>query len=402
MRVLYINVNCKYTSTGKIVYDLYAQCRKDGHEAAVCYGRGPLVEEPGIYKFGLDWETNLHALLTRLTGLNACWSFFSTRRLLKFLDQFQPDVVHLHELHGYFLNLKPLYAYLSKHNIPVVHTFHCEFAYTGKCGHAFACEKWKTGCGNCPQVKKYPTSFFFDFTKRMHRQKRLQWESLHRAVITTPSRWLAERVEQSFLGGRDIRIVKNGIDVHNLFYPHDARQLRAEHGLTDEKVVLSVAPRLMGETKGGAWIVQLAQMLKNENIRFFMIGIDDLKEKFPDNVVPMGRITDQEKLATYYSMADCFLICSEKETFSMTCAESLCCGTPIAGFCAGAPETIFMPPQALFVPYGDLDALEDILRKQLNGSFNRAELAENMQKLYSVDCMYQQFKAIYQELNDEV
>ena len=97
MRILYINVICKHGSTGKITYDLYTQCKDDGHEAVVCYGRGPKLKEPDVYKFGLDWETNVHALLTRLTGVNGCWSFFSTRRLLKFMDAFKPDVVHLHE-----------------------------------------------------------------------------------------------------------------------------------------------------------------------------------------------------------------------------------------------------------------------------------------------------------------
>lgn len=402
MRVLYINVNCKSNSTGKIVYDLYTQTRQAGYEAAVCFGRGPLVEEPDIYKFGLDWETLLHALLTRVTGLTGCWSFFSTRRLLRFIDRYQPDVVHMHELHAYFVNLQPLYDYLAGHQIPVVYTCHCEFAYTGKCGHAFECEGWKSGCGNCPQVKDYPKSMFFDFTSRMFRQKRNQWEKLRNVVITTPSRWLADRVKQSFLGQRDIRVVHNGINTAQIFHPSETEALRKEHGLTDEKIVLAVAPRLMHERKGGGWVVKLAQMMKDENVKFFMIGVENLKEEFPDNVVAMGKVTDQQKLAAYYSMADCFVICSEKETFSLTCAESLCCGTPVAGFCAGAPETIFMQPQALFAPYGDLDCLAKYVRNQLNADFDRAELAQKMQLLYSGDNMYRQFETIYKELTGEV
>ena len=169
MRILYINVNCKHSSTGKITYDLYSQSKEAGHEAAVCYGRGPLVEEPDIYKFGLDWETRFHALMTRLTGVNGCWSFLSTKRLLRFMDEFKPDVAHLHEPHAYFMNLQPFYDYIKEHKIPLAYTFHCEYAYTGKCGYAYECERWKTGCGNCPQVREYPASFFFDFTKQIFR-----------------------------------------------------------------------------------------------------------------------------------------------------------------------------------------------------------------------------------------
>ena len=402
MRILYINVICKHGSTGKITYDLYTQCKDDGHEAVVCYGRGAKLKEPDVYKFGLDWETNVHALLTRLTGVNGCWSFFSTRRLLNFLDAFQPDVVHLHEPHAYFVNLQPLYDYFAKRNIPLVYTFHCEYAYTGKCGYAYDCERWKTGCGNCPQVREYPASFFFDFTKQMFRRKQAQWENLKKVVITTPSGWLADRVRCSFLKDRDIRVVYNGVDTKNVFYRRDTKALRAEHGLTDEKIVLTVAPKLMGERKGGRWVVQLARQMKDENIKFIMVGIEDMSQKFPDNVIPIARTANQHKLAEYYSMADCFVICSDKETFSMTCAESLCCGTPIAGFCSGAPETVFLQPHAVFGTYGDLDELEKNVKLQLNAAFDREKLAKEMQQLYSRDSMYENFMNIYKELTNEV
>ena len=402
MRILYINVICKHGSTGKITYDLYTQCKDDGHEAVVCYGRGPKLKEPDVYKFGLDWETNVHALLTRLTGVNGCWSFFSTRRLLKFMDAFQPDVVHLHEPHAYFVNLQPLYDYFAKRNIPLVYTFHCEYAYTGKCGYAYDCERWKTGCGNCPQVREYPASFFFDFTKQMFRRKQAQWENLKKVVITTPSGWLADRVRCSFLKDRDIRVVYNGVDTKNVFYRRDTKALREEHGLTDEKIVLTVAPKLMGERKGGRWVVQLARQMKDENIKFIMVGIEDMSQKFPDNVIPIARTANQHKLAEYYSMADCFVICSDKETFSMTCAESLCCGTPIAGFCSGAPETVFLQPHAVFGAYGDLDELEKNVKLQLNAAFDREKLAKEMQQLYSRDSMYENFMNIYKELTNEV
>ncbi len=402
MWILYINVICKHGSTGKIAYDLYTQCKDDGHEAVVCYGRGPKLKEPDVYKFGLDWETNVHALLTRLTGVNGCWSFFSTRRLLKFLDAFKPDVVHLHEPHAYFVNLQPLYDYFAKRNIPLVYTFHCEYAYTGKCGYAYDCEQWKTGCGNCPQVREYPASFFFDFTKQMFRRKQTQWENLKKVVITTPSGWLADRVRCSFLKDRDIRVVYNGVDTKNVFYRRDTKALREEHGLTDEKIVLTVAPKLMGERKGGRWVVQLARQMKDENIKFIMVGIEDMSQKFPDNVIPIARTANQHKLAEYYSMADCFVICSDKETFSMTCAESLCCGTPIAGFCSGAPETVFLQPHAVFGTYGDLDELEKNVKLQLSTAFDREKLAKEMQQLYSRDSMYENFMKIYKELTNEV
>ena len=402
MRILFINVIYKSSSTGKIVHDLYTRSREDGHEAAVCYGRGMSIKEPDVYKFGLDWETYLHALMTRVTGLTGVWSFFSTRRLLRFIDEYKPDVVNMHEMYSYFVNTKPVFDYLAKHNIPVVYTFHCEDAYTGKCGYAFECERWKTGCGKCPHLRDYPKSLLFDFTRWMHQLKRKQWENLHKIMITTPSQWLANRVKESFLGNRRICAIHNGIDTTNIFYPHNTEDLRAELGLKNEKIVLTVAPGLMTSRKGGKWVVKLAQRMKDENIKFIMVGIDNLNETFPENVIPMGKVMDQQRLATLYTLADCFVICSEKETFSMTCAESLCCGTPVAGFCSGAPETVFMPPYARFAPYGDLEALENYVKMQLNAGYDRVKLAKNMQDLYSRDNMYRQYMETYEEMIGEV
>jgi glycosyltransferase involved in cell wall biosynthesis len=236
----------------------------------------------------------------------------------------------------------------------------------------------------------------------MFRRKQTQWENLKKVVITTPSGWLADRVRCSFLKDRDIRVVYNGVDTKNVFYRRDTKALREEHGLTDEKIVLTVAPKLMGERKGGRWVVQLARQMKDENIKFIMVGIEDMSQKFPDNVIPIARTANQHKLAEYYSMADCFVICSDKETFSMTCAESLCCGTPIAGFCSGAPETVFLQPHAVFGTYGDLDELEKNVKLQLNAAFDREKLAKEMQQLYSRDSMYENFMNIYKELTNEV
>ena len=156
MRVLLIDVNCKYSSTGQIVYDLFRRLNEDGHDAAVCYGRGELIKETGIYKFGIDWETRIHAALARITGLNGYYSFFSTLRLIKFIEKYKPDVIHIHELHAYFVNIKMLVEYIKKKKIKIVWTFHCEYMYTGKCGHAHDCLRFLEGCGNCPLVRDYP------------------------------------------------------------------------------------------------------------------------------------------------------------------------------------------------------------------------------------------------------
>jgi len=150
MKVLLIDVNCKYTSTGKIVYDLYSELRRQGHEAFVAYGRGPKISEVGIRKFAWDIETYFHAFMTRMIGLTGFFSPISTHRLLTLIKRIQPDVVHLHELHGYFVNIGSIVNYLKINQIPTVWTYHCEFMYTGKCGYTEDCTRYTDQCGECP------------------------------------------------------------------------------------------------------------------------------------------------------------------------------------------------------------------------------------------------------------
>lgn len=270
-RILLIDVNCKYSSTGKIVYDLYQSIKCDGREAAICYGRGPLVKEDNIFKFGIDIETKLHALLARVSGFNGCFSYFSTRRLLKFIDEYKPDLIHIHELHAYFVNINTLLKYIQKKGIPVVWTFHCEYMYTGKCGHAYDCTNFQKGCGNCPAIREYPKSWAFDCTKQMLKMKKELLQDW-KFTIVTPSQWLADRVKMSFLVDKKIEVIHNGIDT-SIFKPHVTYELRQEMGIPEEnKIVLAVAPDIMSERKGGQWVLDLAEKMQDEKITFLLVG----------------------------------------------------------------------------------------------------------------------------------
>lgn len=355
-RILLIDVNCKGSSTGNIVYDLYQGIKANGRTVSVCYGRGPLIEEDNIYKFGLDWETKMHAGLARLTGYNGCFSPFSTRRLINYIDEYKPDIIHIHELHAYFVNIKPLIEYIKKKHIPVVWTFHCEYMYTGKCGHAYDCEKYKTECCKCKAVKEYPKSLLFDKTKQMYQSKKRLLNDLDFTIIT-PSKWLADRVRTSFLKNKRIDVIFNGIDT-DIFRPNVNLNLKTKLGIPEKsKIALFVAPTLTDERKGGKWIIEIAKKMQDKDIYFVMIGQGKIVDNMPNNIIMPGAVYNQNLLAEFYSIADVFLLCSERETYSMTCAEALCCGTKVVGFKAGAPETVFRLPYANFVDYGDVESV---------------------------------------------
>lgn len=399
MKVLQINSVCKSGSTGKIAYELYKRGRADGHEFSVAYGRGKELNEEGIFKFGLDMETYAHAFLTRLTGWTGCFSPLSTRRLIEYMDDFKPDIVHLHEPHAYFLNLAPFFRYLSEKKIPLVYTFHCEFAYTGKCGYAYDCENYLSGCGNCPRLNDYPKTVVFDHTAAMYQQKKglLAEQNM---VIVTPSLWLAEKAEKSFLHGRDIRVIPNGIDTENVFYPREFSHLREKHGLKNEKIVLALAPNFITDRrKGAAWVLKLAERMKNEPVRFILIGVDAEISPMPENVIALGRTENQAELAEYYSMADCFLICSQMENLPTTCLEAVCCGTPVVGFASGGTPETAPAPTGLFCAHGDMEALEKALLTMLE-SKPAPEHFESLREKYSSAYMYGEYMNIYKEILD--
>lgn len=400
MKVLLIDVNCKNSSTGKIVYDLYTAINETGNEAAVCYGRGENIHEKNIFKFGIDIETYIHALLTRITGFTGCFSPFSTFRLIRFVKKFKPDVVHIHELHAYFVNIKPLINYLKKNKIQTVMTLHCEFAYTGKCGHSVECEKWQTECGDCPHLKDYPSTLFFDHTKFMFNQKKKLFEDFDNLTIVTPSKWLAERAKQSFLKNKDVRVIHNGIDT-DVFSPKNTSALRTMHNITDdEKIVLAVAPNLMSGNKGGKYVLELADRMKEQNVRFVLIGVDEEMTSENNNVILLHRIYDKELLAQYYSLADVFVICSERENFPTTCIESQCCGTPVCGFDVGGVKETILNDYAL-CDYGDIDGLMHNVAKILesHNSSGKTSIAGKAAFYFGKNNMFRQTFDLYTSNN---
>lgn len=391
MKVLLIDVNCKGSSTGKIVYDLYCRLRQDGHRAAICYGRGPLVQEEDIYKFGLDPETNIHAGLARLTGLNGCFSPLSTGRLIRFIENFQPDVVHIHELHAYFVNLAPLLGYLKKKRIPIIWTFHCAYMYTGRCGVPGTCQGWQTGCKRCPHIREYPKSLFFDFAAPMLRQKKKLLQALAFTIVT-PSRFLGQQVKSSFLADKPCHFVPNGIDATGVFYPRSQAEcavLRERYGLTGKQVVLSVAPDILSDQKGGKTVLALSEQLPD--LHFVLIGTEESGSPAA-NVTLLKRTADQQELALWYSASDVFLICSKHENFPTTCLEAMCCGTPVAGLDSGGSKETVPAPYGLFVEEAALPAaIATQLTQKTEG------IAQLGAALYDKTVMYRAYLALYEK-----
>ena len=400
MKILQVNVVYKKGSTGKIVYDIHKRLQEKNVESVVCYGRGQGVDEDNVYKTSTEILAKSNALRSRITGLQYNGSFFATDKLINIIKVEEPDIVHLHCINGYFVNIYELIGFLKNNNYKTVLTLHAEFMYTGSCGHALECTKWRepTGCNNCPMLKEATHSYFFDRTHTAWEKMREAFEGFDNLVVVSVSPWLMKRAKQSvILSNKRHFTVLNGIDTGEVFQPRNSVALRNKLGLKSEKIILHVTASFTSDFKGGKYIVELAKRLSNDNIKIIVIGNNDKTIDLPPNIIDVGRIEDQRELAAYYSMADITVIASKRETFSMVCAESLACGTPVVGFRAGAPEEISIKEYSEFVENGNIDRLEKVVKKWIikkesiqddiasisNDTYSKKRMIDDYIKIYS-------------------
>lgn len=394
MKVALIDVNCKHSSTGKIVYDLYTDLNKNGHEAAVYYGRGPKINEKNIFKFGIDLETYFHALMTRITGFTGVFSPFSTCRVIRKLKKFKPDIVHIHELHAYFINLKPIMNYLKSAPVKVIWTFHCEFMFTGKCAYTYGCNKWETECNKCPQVQEYPKSLVFDFSNPMFRQKKELFKNFDNLRIVTPSEWLEKRVKRSFLKNQPTTVINNGVDLE--IFKYRESKLKSELNLQNNLIILSVAPNIFDDRKGGKDVLTVAEAVKHLPIVFIMIGVEKKLDIDLNNVIQLPKTKNQFELSEFYSIADAFLILSNMENYPTTCLEALCCGTPTIGFNTGGTAETARHGFSDFVKFGDLNSIINLITNLKNNDIeSRNDIINSYQTVHSKATMTNNYLNLY-------
>lgn len=394
MKVLQVNCVYKKGSTGKITYDLHKGLLDAGIESVVCYGRGELIREPGVYKTCPEWYSHLNKLWSMIRGIMYGGCFFSTSKLISVIKKEHPDVVHLQCINGYFVNIYHLVEWLKESHIKTVLTLHAEFMYTANCGHALECARWKTGCGSCPRRKQETKSFILDGTSWSWKKMKRAFDGFGDLIVTSVSPWLMERAKQSpILADKVHTVVYNGVNT-DIFHSYDTSVIRSQLGYEKKKIVFHATPSFSTEKdhfKGGWYICELARRMPG--VQFIVAGPYDENDNIPTNMILLGRITDQAKLAQYYSLADLTVIASKKETFSMVVAESLCCGTPVVGFKAGGPEQIALKEYSGFVDYGDIEDLLNTVKMFLN--IKSPGIEKDAEKHYSDSNMVRQYIDLY-------
>ena len=332
-KIVQINIVCGVGSTGRIASELSEILNENGVENYIAYGYGKTNIKNSI-KIGSKVKYYIHNILSRLTGLQGRFSYFSTKRFLKRLDSIKPDIIHLHNIHGNYINYSLLFKYIEKNNIPIIWTLHDCWSYTGKCVHYdyVKCEKWKTNCKKCNQLRNYPTSYLFDFSKSEYARKKRMFTNVKDMQIVTPSNWLAKQVEESYLSKYSIKVIHNGIDLEQ--FKKQNSKFRFKYNIDKKFIVLGVASD-WSQRKGMDAFVELSRML-DENYKIVMVGLSKKqKEVIPKNIIKIDKTNSIQELAEIYSAADVFVNLTLEENFPTTNMESLACGTPVITYDTG-------------------------------------------------------------------
>ena len=329
MKILFINVVCGIYSTGKICAELAQEAEAQGHTAKIAYGRDtvPPQYEKYAVRIGSDLGNKLHALHTRVTDRHCFASTLATKKFLAWADEYDPDVLWLHNFHGYFVNIELLFNWIkTRPNMQVKWTLHDCWPFTGHCAHFsfVGCDKWKTGCHHCPQGSSYPATAVLDSSHWNYKKKKALFTGIPNMTLITPSKWLADLVKESFLAEYPVEVQYNTVNT-DVFKPTPG-DFRQRNGLEDKKLLLGVASTWT-DKKGLPDFAQLAGML-DDSYRIVLVGLNtEQARQMPANVIALPRTKNAQELAELYTTADLLVTASREETFGLTILEAHHCGT---------------------------------------------------------------------------
>lgn len=396
MKVLQINIVCGVGSTGRIAQGIAEESEKNGIINYIAYGYGKSNIKNSI-KIGTKFEYYVHNILSRLFGMQGRFSYFATKRFLKRIDDINPDIIHLHNIHGNYINYKLLFEYIKKKDKPVIWTFHDCWPFTGKCVHFDykKCYKWKKQCCNCPQLKEYPKSLI-DNSKNEYLEKKKTFTSID-CTIVTPSEWLAKLVKQSFFKNKEILVINNGIDL-KLFKPSNSLEFRKKYNLEDAYVILGVAGD-WGDRKGIDTFIDLNNLIDKKKYKIVLVGLTQNQiNELPDDIIKINKTNNVKELAQIYSEADVFVNPTKEDNFPTTNLEALACGTPVITFnTGGSIESIDSDCGLIVNSNTTNELLEKICEiEKLNIAKNECiEKSKNYDKIKKFKKYVEIYKSIY-------
>lgn len=397
MKVLFINTVFEKGSTGRIVKELGEAVEENGGEYRVAYGRG-FYDDEHCYRIGSDIDLYIHAFLSRLTDRAGFYSTEATKKLIRFIKEYNPDVIHLHNLHGYYINIGVLFNYLKTEFVgKVIWTLHDCWAFTGHCTYYsyFGCLKWMSECSSCRQKHEYPASYVLDNSQSNYKRKHSIFSGMgDRLSIVAVSEWLAEEVRKSFLKEYKVNTIYNGIDTD--IFKNLRSDLKERLCIQDKYIFLCVSDG-WDKRKGYEQVLELAECIDSDSV-LIVIGLNQKQIKeLPHGVIGLKRTWNQQELVKYYSIADVLFNPSKEETFGLVTVESMACGTPAVVYNTTACAEIVGDER-----YGRIlaqdrqvrDCLEEI-KLDKKRYFNTCQ--RRVREMFTIEKMQQEYIRLYQK-----
>lgn len=400
MKLLLLNATANTGSTGRIADEIGLLAQHEGYEVRFAYGRKAVNSKLSLIKIGNKWDMRLHGLKSRMCDAHGFGSEHATKALIKELEKWRPDIVNIHNLHGYYINIELLFEYLRRVQIPVVWTFHDCWPFTGHCAHfeRVGCDRWKTECYACPNRKGYPTSFLVDRSTQNFRIKKEIFNGINNLTIVTPSQWLANHVANSFLSQYPVKLIHNGVEL-NIFKPIDnSESIRNKYGLSDKSIVLGVA-NTWKKRKALQDFIALSKMLEKD-IQIVLVGMTAEQSKgLPPNIKAIARTENQHELAALYSAAAVFVNPTYVDNFPTTNIEALACGTPLITYRTGGSSEAVDEETGIVVEKGDLVGLENAIKTvQKNGKFYYSEKCrKRSERLYNNEERFKDYIVLFND-----
>jgi glycosyltransferase involved in cell wall biosynthesis len=350
------------TSTGRIMQEIGELARANGWETYIAYSQGRDGVSPNaahLIPVGNRWSVAWHGIMTRLFDRHGLASERATRQLIAEIQRIQPDIIHIHNIHGYFLNYRILFEYLSNANIPVIWTVHDCWLYTGHCYYYsyVGCDKWKSQCEQCPQRRDFPTSWWVDRSKQNFGDKKKAFTSIPKELLTIVpvSEWIHGEMKQSFLKDYPYQVIHNGINLEN-FQVYPADEVKKRYGLEGKRILLGVASIWM-EEKGWNDFMQLAGMLNPDEV-IVLVGVkEEQKKGLPATIVPISRTDNLKQLAELYAAAEALVNPTWQDNYPTVNLEAIACGTPVVTYRTGGSIEVITPDTGFIVEQGDIPGL---------------------------------------------
>ena len=408
MKVLQINTRYyNGGSTGRITFDLKKVMEANGIESYVAFGFGynPKDDEKNtVYRIESDRQLFISKLWTKATGHHGFNNKRETRRLLAWIDKVKPDIIHMHNIHNHYVNVRMLLEYISTKNIPCVLTMHDCWTFTGHCAYFdfSGCDKWKTGCNHCPSLRDYPKTFApIDPSSWNYKMKKKLFAPLN-ITFVSPSQWLCNLQQQSFLKDKPCVVINNGVDM-SVFHPMKSN-VREEYGIGNRKMILAVAGGL-ATRKGKDYLLKLPSLLNDDEV-LVLVGLKNGQETLlptTNKVIGIQRTKTPDELVGLYSEADVFINPTLEDNFPTTNIEALACGTPVVTFKTGGSWECVDETTGRIAKKGDivdlLDKIRDVLSK---GKMHFKEVCvRKAQNMYNKDIQYRKYIELYCKLLKE-